>query len=111
MKLLLPVLALLATLAVTPPASAQSFPSRPISIVVPFAPGGPTDVIARSLAQHMTATLGQSVIVENQAGANGTTMEIAREGKLCADADGVTASVASKARTGSNSFIFVPRKS
>jgi tripartite-type tricarboxylate transporter receptor subunit TctC len=52
-------------------AVAQSFPSRPITIVVPFAAGGPTDTIARILAQHMRGSLGQTVIVENTAGANG----------------------------------------
>ena len=45
--------------------------SRPITIIVPFAAGGPTDVIARTLAQHMRISLGQSVVVENVAGANG----------------------------------------
>ena len=73
MKTLLTALAFFTSLSGTMSASAQSFPTRPISIVVPFAPGVPTDVIARSLAQHMTATLGQSVIVETQAGANGST--------------------------------------
>ena len=73
MKKFLAALAFLASITGTLPAAAQGFPSRPITIVVPFAPGGPTDVIARSLAQHMTGTLGQSVIVENQAGANGST--------------------------------------
>ena len=69
----LAALAFFTSIICTLPAAAQVFPTRPITIVVPFAPGGPTDVIARSLAQHMTATLGQSVIVENQAGANGST--------------------------------------
>jgi tripartite-type tricarboxylate transporter receptor subunit TctC len=50
---------------------AQGFPSRSITIVVPFAAGGPTDVIARTMAQHMGASLGQTVVVENQTGANG----------------------------------------
>lgn len=53
-------------------ASAQSFPSRAISIVVPFAAGGPTDTVARLVAQGMTNNLGQNVIVENVAGAGGT---------------------------------------
>ncbi len=73
MKKYLAALTFLASITCTFPAAAQGFPTRPITIVVPFAPGGPTDVIARSLAQHMTGTLGQSVIVENQAGANGST--------------------------------------
>ena len=65
-------LAVLAALAgATNDAAAQAYPSRAITIVVPFAAGGPTDVIARTLAQHMRASLGQTVIVENVTGANG----------------------------------------
>jgi tripartite-type tricarboxylate transporter receptor subunit TctC len=55
------------------PASAQTFPSRNITMVVPFAAGGPTDVVARIVAEHMSRTLGRPVIVENVAGAGGTT--------------------------------------
>lgn len=84
------LVALAASLAGGVPASAQSFPSRPIAIVVPFAPGGPTDVIARALAEHMRVTLNQSVVVENLAGANGNvgTARVAR-----AAADGHTLSI------------------
>jgi tripartite-type tricarboxylate transporter receptor subunit TctC len=53
-------------------AGAQSYPSRPITMVVPFAAGGPTDAVGRNLAERMRATLGQSVIIENVAGAGGT---------------------------------------
>jgi tripartite-type tricarboxylate transporter receptor subunit TctC len=51
-------------------AAAQQFPAKPVRIIVGFAAGGPTDVIARVIAQDMTASLGQSVIVENRTGAN-----------------------------------------
>jgi tripartite-type tricarboxylate transporter receptor subunit TctC len=61
----------LAISGIAPPTFAQVYPSHPITIVVPFAAGGPTDVIARTMAQHMRASLGQSVIVENVTGANG----------------------------------------
>src|SRR5262245_4382487 len=55
-------------------ASAQSdYPRRPITVIVPFAAGGPTDVIARIAAEHMSRTLGQQLVVENVLGAGGTT--------------------------------------
>jgi tripartite-type tricarboxylate transporter receptor subunit TctC len=54
-------------------AQAQSYPSRPVTIIVPFAAGGPTDIIARIAAEYFSKTLGQQFIVENVAGAGGTT--------------------------------------
>src|SRR5262245_55518566 len=54
-------------------ASAQTYPSRPITMIVPFAAGGVTDVTARIVSEHMTRTLGQPIIIENIAGAGGTT--------------------------------------
>jgi tripartite-type tricarboxylate transporter receptor subunit TctC len=53
-------------------ASAQVYPSRPITIVVPFAAGGPADALARMLGQRMQSTFGQSFVVENLAGAAGS---------------------------------------
>ena len=50
----------------------QSYPIRPITIVVPFAAGGPTDVLARILGQHMSQTLGQQIVVENVTGGGGS---------------------------------------
>ncbi len=52
-------------------ASAQTFPDRPIKVMVPYPAGGPTDTVARAITQGLTTDLGQSVIVENQAGAGG----------------------------------------
>ncbi len=53
-------------------ATAQSYPSRPITLIVPFAAGGPLDTRARSLAEHMRQTLGQAIIIENITGAAGS---------------------------------------
>ncbi|TPQ36115.1 hypothetical protein C2U70_13520 [Bradyrhizobium guangdongense] len=55
------------------PAQAQTYPTRSITMIVPFAAGGPTDVISRIVTGHMAQTLGQSIIIENVVGAGGTT--------------------------------------
>jgi len=54
-------------------ARAQTYPTRSITMIVPFAAGGPTDVIARIVTGHMAQTLGQAIIIENVVGAGGTT--------------------------------------
>jgi tripartite-type tricarboxylate transporter receptor subunit TctC len=59
--------------AIAAPAQAQDYPTRAITMIVPFAAGGPTDVVARIVTGHMAQTLGQSIIIENVVGAGGTT--------------------------------------
>ena len=59
--------------AATYSAAAQEYPARPVTLIVPFAAGGPTDVIARIVADHMSKTLGQQLVIENAVGAGGTT--------------------------------------
>ena len=62
-----------APLAGTSPAAAQqAYPNRPITIIVPFAAGGPTDVLARLLGERIRAALGQPVLIENVTGAGGS---------------------------------------
>src|SRR5437764_6903688 len=54
------------------PAAAQNYPTRPVTIVVPFAAGGGNDILARLLGQHMGRALGQQFVIENRGGAAGT---------------------------------------
>ena len=72
MKRLLAVLSTMLALAATS-AFAQTYPTRPVTIIVPFAAGGPTDIIARIVGEYFSKTLGQQFIVENVARAGGTT--------------------------------------
>jgi tripartite-type tricarboxylate transporter receptor subunit TctC len=66
------VLAALVTLLALGGARADNFPSHPITLVVPFSAGGPTDAMARILAEHMRTTLGQNLVIENVTGAGGS---------------------------------------
>src|ERR1700716_1980890 len=71
-KLILIAALIAAALGCGAVASAQTYPTRPITIVVPYPPGGPTDVVARILAERMRVSLGQQIIVENVAGGSGS---------------------------------------
>src|SRR5690349_5452489 len=72
-RVLLGALASIATLAAAPPASAQNWPTRPVTMVVPFAAGSSSDTAARIIAVGLSEGLGQQVIVENVGGAAGLT--------------------------------------
>lgn len=84
MKKLLVGLAAVLGLAAGAAQAQGTYPARSITMVVPFAAGGPTDVVARIVADHMSRTLGQQIVVENVAGAGGTT-GITRAGQAAAD--------------------------
>jgi tripartite-type tricarboxylate transporter receptor subunit TctC len=62
-----------AAIALSAPAHAQPYPNKPVTIIVPFGAGGPTDIVARVIADRLSASLGQRFIVENAAGAAGIT--------------------------------------
>jgi tripartite-type tricarboxylate transporter receptor subunit TctC len=80
-------IALIAALAVVENAAAQNYPSRPVALIVGFAPGGGTDTVARVMQRKLAEYLGQTVVVENRAGAGGT---IAAGVVAKADPDGYT---------------------
>jgi len=79
--------ALLFCMLAAPVLAQESYPSRPVKVLVPYAPGGATDIIARIVSQRLTESLGQSFVVENRPGANGN---IALEATAKAPADGYT---------------------
>lgn len=85
-------IAALVTMGFVSPAQAQSWPDKPIKLIIPFAAGGTTDIIGRVLAQQMSTILGQNVVVENRGGAGGN---IGAEAVARAPADGYTLLLAS----------------
>jgi tripartite-type tricarboxylate transporter receptor subunit TctC len=97
--------AALIALAVAPAAQAQTFPSKPITVIVPLAAGGAVDRMVRILAEQMRETLGQTVVVENVGGAGGTLgiLRVAR-----APADGYTMSIGTWGTHVVNQEIFSP---
>jgi tripartite-type tricarboxylate transporter receptor subunit TctC len=72
MKKFCTAVAIAASSLIAAPANAQTFPSKPITIIVPFAAGGPSDVLSRTIGERMHAILNQTVVIENVTGAGGT---------------------------------------
>jgi tripartite-type tricarboxylate transporter receptor subunit TctC len=87
---------ILLALAATAGVSAQAWPSKPVTLIVPFAPGGTTDIVARPIAQALSQEFGQTFVVENRAGAGGT---LAAGIAARAAPDGYTLFVATVAHT------------
>ncbi len=84
--------ALVALTALTAIAQAQNYPTRPITMIVPYPAGGPSDVVARIMADGMSKALGQNIIIENVGGAGGT---IGTARAAAAEHDGYTLLAAS----------------
>jgi tripartite-type tricarboxylate transporter receptor subunit TctC len=99
------LLAALAALALVTAAHAQDFPKHPITMIVPFAAGGTSDVIARAVADQMSVSLGQPVVIENVAGAGGSTA-LARAAR--AEADGYTIAIGN-AGTSAATYTIYPK--
>ena len=99
------LLATVAVLAVASSAGAQNYPNRPITMIVPFAAGGTSDVIARTVAEQMTSALGQTVVIENVGGAGGS-IALARVAR--AEADGYTIAIGN-AGTNAATYTIYPK--
>ena len=89
--------------ALTAPAAGATWPERPITLIVPFPPGGTTDIFARTIAEHMRPALGQSIVVENKPGAAGN-LGVAAAAR--AQPDGYTIVLGSVGTQSVNQFLY-----
>jgi tripartite-type tricarboxylate transporter receptor subunit TctC len=97
------LLAAIAMLAAAESALAQDYPAHPITLVVPFAPGGSASIAARSVADKMTEKLGQQIVIDNRGGAGGT---IATRAVAKSAPDGYTILVTTSATVGTSPSLF-----
>ncbi|MEW6453213.1 MAG: tripartite tricarboxylate transporter substrate binding protein [Pseudomonadota bacterium] len=97
LRLALVIVAFACLAAESAPVHAQAFPTKTIKLVVPFGPGGPTDVAARIVSQVVQSSLGQSVVIENRAGAGGAT---GTRSVATSDPDGYTLLIGTSATLG-----------
>ena len=104
-KLKASCLATLLALAAPVAASAQAYPTRPIVLVSPFPPGGSVSLVARIVAEKMSETLGQSVVVENRGGAGGT---IGARFVAKSPPDGYTLAARLHRHAGDRPVVFIP---
>src|SRR5215471_3634287 len=102
LRSLRPLVLGIATLSAVP-ASAQDFPTRPVTIVVGYTPGATSDLVARTIGERLNAAWGQSVIVDNRSGVSGN---IAAGYVARAPADGYTLLVGTDAIMTSNVFLY-----
>jgi len=101
------LLATIAALSIATGASAQNYPNRPVTMIVPFAAGGTSDVIARTVAEQMSVALGQPVVIENVGGAGGS-IAFARVAR--AEPDGYTIAIGN-AGTSAATYTIYPKLS
>lgn len=97
------LLAAVLTVGMSQPAQTQEFPSKPITIVVPFAPGGGVDIVARLLAEKLRPALGASVVVDNKPGASGM---LGAQAVVKAAPDGHTLLLGSAGETAINAYVY-----
>ena len=83
-KIMLAIVGIVAVLGLTPSAAAQDYPSQPITMIVPFAAGGPTDAVARIMSGVMSRSLGKNIVIENVVGAAGS-VGVGRVAQAAAD--------------------------